>query len=195
MHTSRRTDWRVFTLVMLLSLASACDKAGEQRAIHPPVAIEPGDECHVCGMLIRGFPGPKGEVFERDAETPLKFCSTRDLFAYLLQPDAAIAAREVYVHDMAATAWDPPEDRYLVDARKAWYVADQPLKGAMGPTLASFRNREDAQAFADKYHGRLLRFEDITLDLLNRLGSPGEGHGHPMNQPMPQSMQQSMQQH
>lgn len=169
--------------VSLLFL-SACDRETGAPTTHVPAAFEDGDECHVCGMLITQFPGPKGEVFVEGVPAALKFCSTRDLFAYLLQPEHKSGLREIYVHDMAQTAWAHPEDTALIDARAAWYVAGHELKGAMGPTLAAFAGRSDAQSFIERHGGRLLRFEDINLETITRLGDT-HAQGADPEQPTP----------
>jgi copper chaperone NosL len=77
---------------------------------------------------------------------------------------------------MGATDWGKPADTGFVDARKAWYVIDHPMTGAMGPTLASFKQQNAAQAFIEKHGGKLLRFEDISLEVLAKLGK-----GHSMH--------------
>lgn len=158
---------RRLCLVAALALAGC----GDGPSADPdPVAIGRHDECHVCGMIIERFPGPKGEVFAEGRTRPVKFCSTRDLFAYLLQPEAQTTTRAVYVHDMAGAAWAHPPDAALVDAREAWYVAGHPLRGAMGPTLASFARRAEAAAFAERRGGRVLAFDDVSLEVINGLG-------------------------
>lgn len=174
-----RTIGIVLQFLLMASILMGCDKSEEPTKTLTPVAIETGDECHVCGMLITNFPGPKGEAYVRGSGIPLKFCSTRDLFSYMLQPESKVIVAKVYVHDMGATDWNHPANTAFVDARSAWYVADQPLKGAMGPTLASFRTQQDAQAFHVKHGGRLLRIEDITLEILANLGSGASKHMHP----------------
>lgn len=147
-------------------LLAACGEGPERAAIPDPQPIQAGEECHVCGMIVSRFPGPKGEVFVPRQEQAFKFCSTRDLFAWLLQPDSAALVQAVYVHDMAQTDWDHPDDTRLIDAREAWYVAGSGRRGAMGPTLASFRERENAEAFARTEGGHILRYEDIDLEVL-----------------------------
>lgn len=157
-------------LFVLATVLSGCGQGEETTKALPPIAIEQGDECHVCGMIITNYPGPKGEAYLRHADAPLKFCSTRDLFSYLLQPENVANVTSVYVHDMGGTEWKQPDDSAFVDARAAWYVADHPRTGAMGPTLASFKLRDAAEAFIGEYGGRLLRFEDISLEVLASLG-------------------------
>lgn len=177
---------RVLGALLAMFLLTACDPQVDTRAPSGPRPIEAGDECHVCGMILARFPGPMGEVIADGQPRALKFCSTRDLFAYLLQPEAGAVVREVYVHDMAGARWDHPLDAPLVDARRAWYVAGHPLRGAMGPTLASFRERGDAEAFAQRFGGRILAFDQITLELIGQLGDgEGEGGGGETYQPAP----------
>jgi copper chaperone NosL len=146
-----------------------CGPAPQTTVAHVPEPIAPGEECHVCGMIIAGFPGPKAEAYVRGVDHPLKFCSTRDLFAFLLQPETPAIVQQVFVHDMGATDWDHPGDTHFTDARTAWYVVDQPRPGAMGPTLASFRNRAQADAFVARYGGRVLRYDQIDLGVMESL--------------------------
>ncbi len=80
----------------------------------------------------------------------------------------------IYVHDMAQTTWEHPADGAFVPAQSAFYVAGHALKGAMGPTLASFKERSSAEAFAREYGGRVLRYGEITLKLLADLESAGK---------------------
>ncbi len=159
----------LFALVLLVLalLLNACQPNGEQQTQQPPVAFHEHDECHVCGMLITRYPGPKGEAYQRNSGEVLKFCSTRDLFAYLLEPGQAAQVGSVYVHDMARSEWKSPDDTHLIPAQQAWYVVGHPLRGAMGPSPASFAKREDAAAFAQQHGGKLLKYEEIDLAALN----------------------------
>lgn len=150
-------------------LSVGCDAPQDSAKGLVPVPIADGDECHLCGMIINNFPGPKGEAYVLGGSEPLKFCSTRDLFAFLTQPEARANVRAAFVHDIAATPWDRPAFEAFVAASGAWYVAEQPLRGAMGPTLASFAERAAAKRFIEEYGGRLLAYDDVTVDLISRL--------------------------
>ena len=128
--------------VLLCFLLTACGQEQQKsEQIRQAIAFEDTDECHLCGMAITRFPGPKGQLFEREIEASRKFCSTRDMFAYLLQPENTHRVSDIYVHNMATTAWDKPNDSHLINARTAFYVIDHRLTGAMGPTLAAFSNK------------------------------------------------------
>ncbi|UTV29446.1 nitrous oxide reductase accessory protein NosL [Photobacterium atrarenae] len=155
-------------IALLLSLGVACsDQNTEQQAmVRQAAAIEQADECHLCGMIISRFPGPKGESYSKSTESVSKFCSTRDLFSYILQPENQRQVKEIYVHDMSKTPWQKPEDEYFIDAREAWYVIGSEKKGAMGKTLASFARQEDANSFMAEFGGKVYQFDEISIEML-----------------------------
>lgn len=161
-------QWIVFLLTGIFLVA--CDHKSGVAQQRQPVPFERTDECHLCGMAISSFPGPRGELFEHEVQEVRKFCSTRDLFAYYLQPENTHRVQEIYVHDMGQSPWDKPDDRYLINAREAWYVINHQLSGAMGPTLASFKEQGAAQAFSNTNGGSVIRFSDISLAMLTHLG-------------------------
>ena len=150
----------VFTL-------TACSGSEEQTTAKPaPVNFATGDECHVCGMVITNFPGPKGQAITEKDQHVRKFCSTRDMFAWALQPENVNRNHTLYVHDMAETEWASPDDTSLIDAREAFYVVGSSREGAMGPTLASFADKPNADDFAVAHGGKVVAFEEITMDHL-----------------------------
>ncbi|NMX94245.1 NosL protein [Pseudomonas sp. WS 5086] len=163
-------------LVLLLSLLLVgCDKPVEAGVGDGPVAFHPADECHVCGMVISEFPGPKGQVVEQGAAQ--KFCSTAEMLGWWLQPENHHAQSKLYVHDMGRSHWDTPDDAHLIDARTAYYVLGTGLKGAMGVVLATFAEQAVAQKVAADTGGRVLRFEEIDLALLQQpAGMSHSGH-------------------
>lgn len=158
-------------LLLTAGLLSGCSEDDSATlAVQQAVAIESGDECHLCGMIIGNFGGPKGQLFTRGQPQTKKFCSTRDLFAYLLDPEHRHNIQSVFVHDMAVTPWDHPDDKTYIDARTAWYVVGSTRKGAMGPTLASFSDQQAAEAFVQSYQGQLYRFDQLNLELISSMG-------------------------
>lgn len=166
-------NWLLAALAVI-GLAACTENRETAASAPPPVHFESGDECHLCGMIITRFPGPKGEAITGQKEQVLKFCSTRDMFAWALQPENAGRNHTLYVHDMAQTHWERPDDTALINAREAYYVVGSGRHGAMGPTLASFAGEADARAFMQAYGGELLRFSDITLA---HLAADDAGHG------------------
>jgi copper chaperone NosL len=186
----RRTVLRGILAAFAVFMLSACSSGDEQAVVAKPAPmhIEQGDECHVCGMIITRFPGPKAEAFTEKHQAVRKFCSTREMFTWMLQPENRNRHHTLYVHDMAQTDWNSPDDAALIDAREAYYVAGGDRKGAMGPTLASFATEAGAHTFMAKHGGRMLRFAEVTLDDVSA------GMMEEMDHKMPQasSMQHSM---
>ncbi len=127
------------------------------------------DECHLCGMVIQQFAGPKGVLEDKHSGNIRKFCSTNDLFSYVLQPENQHNIQKIYVHDMSDVEWSSPQDQHLIKADQAWYVAEHALQGAMGPTIASFKTEESAHKFQKQHGGYLLTFADINLELMGKL--------------------------
>ncbi len=162
------------------ALLAGCSDSGESADVArpDPVHFDSGDECHVCGMAITRFPGPKGEAITAREEQVRKFCSTRDMFSWVLQPENVNRDHVLYVHDMAETEWEEPADTALIDAREAFYVVGSERTGAMGPTLASFAEASAAEAFAAEFGGEVVPFADITLEHLGSHDDHAPGMNH-----------------
>ncbi|MEH6453294.1 MAG: nitrous oxide reductase accessory protein NosL [Psychromonas sp.] len=161
------TNYKSLLLLVLLGLLLGCSEADKQnQMVKQAMAIESADECHLCGMIISKFPGPKGELYQKTSEDIVKFCSTRDMFSYLLQPENQRQVEQVFVHDMSKTPWHKTDDQYFIDARTAWFVIGSSQTGAMGKTLASFSLQDDAVAFTKEFGGDVYPFSEITIELL-----------------------------
>lgn len=163
-----------FFIVTLMLLLGGCGEA-EKAVSLEPVAFHGDDECHVCGMVIADFPGPKGQAVEKAGVR--KFCSTAEMLGWWLQPENQLLDARLYVHDMAHGSWEQPDDARLVDAANAYYVTGAALPGAMGAVLATFANEQDAEQFAGQHGGKVLRLADIDQALLQQLQSSA-AHGH-----------------
>lgn len=165
-------------LLLITALAlglAACSDTEQVQVDFDPVAFHSGDECHVCGMIIQEWPGPKGEIIEAKSGQVMKFCATTDMFSWLLQPENKNLNMAVYVHDMTQSHWDKPDDEHLIDARTAWYVQGSKKMG-MGPTLATFATEEAAQGFAEKEGGKVLAFNDINESVLREITLQAHEH-------------------
>lgn len=164
---------RLSALILLpVVLLSGCNGEDKTSAmVQQVVALQSSDECHLCGMIITNYPGPKGQLYSRGITGNMRFCSTRDMFAFIVDPENQHNIQQAYVHDMAVTPWDHPDEETYIDAKQAYYVVGHGKKGAMGPTLASFSKRADADAFADAEGGKVYTFEQVTLDLLVSMNS------------------------
>lgn len=155
---------KVLSLGLFLAFTVGCSEQTEQQVmVQQAVKIEQADSCHLCGMTISNFPGPKGESYTVNQGNINKFCSTRDLFGFILQPENKRQVREIYVHDMSKTPWGQPNDEHFIDAKQAWFVIGSSKTGAMGQTLGSFSDKSDAETFVQEFGGQLYQFDDITL--------------------------------
>lgn len=169
--------WCLLAFVSLFLTACSEDKkATEVTEVVGPVAFESGDECHVCGMIITELPGAKAQAVESRSTAVRKFCSTQDMLSWWLQPENQHLQAELYVHDVAKTPWEHPQDEHLIDARTAFYVLGSSVQGAMGPSLVSFGTREAAELFADTKGGRVLSWQQMDLAVLQELASAGHEH-------------------
>lgn len=173
---------QIFALLVALAFLAACGKP-RTASKQPPVAIEKGDISLVTGMFITEQPGPRGEAYLAGVKHVLKFGSTRDLFAYVIRPDVALRLESVYAQDTSRIAWAHPSNaaQSFTDARTAYYVAWQPFRGATGPTFASFAKRSDAEAFVEVHGGGVLRFTEITPELVSGLTYSCPPSGSPLH--------------
>lgn len=168
---TRLIEWRVWALIAVALFGlNACDDSKQVAKELKPVAFHSGDECHVCGMVIGNFPGPKGEVVSEKGVH--KFCSAAEMLGWWLQPENHMSNAKLYVHDMGRSTWEKPDDQYLIDATTAYYVSGTALKGAMGVVLATFSDKAAAEKLAAEQGGHVLRFEDIDQQFLQSSTAP-----------------------
>lgn len=156
--------FRILTLGLFLAVA-ACSKAPVDDK---PASIARGDACSLDGMTLADFPGPKGQIVWANGQHDF-FCDTREIVATLLKPEQQRAMKGAYVQDMAKTEWDKPQDAWI-DAKAAFYVQGSKRHGSMGPTLASFAERGAADAFAQKYGGKVVAYAEIKPDAVSMDG-------------------------
>ncbi|WP_426663191.1 nitrous oxide reductase accessory protein NosL [Rhodanobacter aciditrophus] len=160
-----------FVLCALVATLSGC---GRTPASAPPaVDVHADDACAVCGMYLDGSPGPRAQAWVEGRSRPLVFDSTRDFFAWVLQPEHQSGVQALYVQDSARIDWRHPNGAAasFIDARHAYYVAWQPMPGSMGPTLASFATRSAATAFVADHGGAVLGFAQVTPALVAMLAN------------------------
>lgn len=163
-------------VLIAMLLLTGCGESEQTTQVQEPVAFHADDECHVCGMVVLDFPGPKGQAIEKGGVK--KFCSTGEMIGWWLQPENRVLDVRLYVHDMAHGSWEQPDDAHLIDAKSAWYVAGTQLKGAMGAVLASFSDEAAARQLAAEHGGRVLRFEEIDQAVLQEgVGMEHMDHG------------------
>lgn len=148
-----------------LLLLAACSKSETPPA---PQELTANTVCTLDGMLLNDYPGPKAQIHYSEG-SPEFFCDTVEMFAMVLRPESARRIRAVYTQDMGKADWKAPRGNWI-DARSAWYVHGSRLKGSMGPTFAAFAQKPDAEAFAQKNGGKVLRFDEVTPDMADLRG-------------------------
>ena len=157
----------VAALATSLMLAGCGEKA--ETKVHAPQPFGAHDRCLLCGMVIVHYEGPKAEVFIKDAgEEAVKFCSGRDAFTFALQPENARRLEGFFIHDMAKTDWEQPDDKYLIDATRAVYVYGHDIEGVMGNEPAAFSDRSAAEKFVAEHGGAVYDYKAVTLELLEK---------------------------
>ncbi|MDD2712882.1 MAG: nitrous oxide reductase accessory protein NosL [Simplicispira sp.] len=159
----------VAALGALGGLAGCGEQGGSAQAL-APVEIDRSTSCELDGMLLSDYPGPKAQVHYAGQAKPSFFCDTVELFSTLLAGEQVRAAKAVYVQDMGKAQWEQPVGHWI-DAKTAVYVVGSKRHGSMGPTIASFAQEADAVKFAAEYGGKVLRFAEITPDMVDLSGA------------------------
>jgi copper chaperone NosL len=157
---------KLICLLLLIPFFMACSQdtsAPEQVLVQ---SIGEHERCYLCGMMITKYPGPKGTLQLKNTDVSPKFCSTRDMFNFALQPENQRQISHLMVHDIGTTDWEHPDDSAFIDATKAWYVYGTSRKAVMGSAVASFATKESAKTFAEAFGGAVLLYDQITLELL-----------------------------
>lgn len=151
--------------VAALMLLAACSHALPSYA-----ALEPGKDtaCALDDMLLLDFPGPKAQAHYAEGQ-PDFYCDLLELFSAVLAPEQKRPPAALFVQDMGKTDWAHPSGHWI-DAKTALYVVGSKKRGSMGPTFGSFASVEDADQFAKQEGGKVLRFDQITLDMVSLNG-------------------------
>jgi copper chaperone NosL len=147
--------------VLLTVLASGCSK---QEETAKAAEIDRATSCSLDGMILMDYPGPKAQI-HYDKGAPDFFCDTMEMFSIYLRPEQKKRVKALFTQDMGKTPWEQPTGNWI-DAKAAHYVLGSKKMGSMGPTLASFARIEDAQAFVKQYGGKVLRFDEVTVDMV-----------------------------
>ncbi|MEO8599298.1 MAG: nitrous oxide reductase accessory protein NosL [bacterium] len=144
-------------------LLPACNKETTKVA-----ALEPTSEtaCELDGMILKDYPGPKAQIHFTEGK-PEFFCDLIEMFSMVLAPEQMRPVAAVFVQDMGKTPWEHPDGNWI-DAKSAIYVVGSKKLGSMGPTFGSFSSMQDAEVFVKKEGGKIVRFEQITPDMLNK---------------------------
>lgn len=153
---------RPILIAAALLLLPACRE--DIAAMPRPVALTEESTGHYCQMELLEHPGPKAQAHLAGLEHPLFFSQVRDVVAYQRMPEQSHVVTVAYVSDMGApgATWDDPGAENWIAATEAHYVVGSAIAGGMGaPELVPFSRPEDAQAFAARHGGQVLRLDQI----------------------------------
>lgn len=151
-------------LLLALLLASFTFGCSKNEQTTKAVEIDRTTSCSLDGMILMDYPGPKAQI-HYDKGEPDFFCDTMEMFSIYLRPEQKKRVKALFTQDMGKTPWEQPTGNWI-DAKVAHYVIGSKKMGSMGPTLAAFARIEDAQAFAKQYGGKVLRFDEVTLNMV-----------------------------
>lgn len=163
MQTTLKETWAALVAAALLA---GCSQAAVYAVAQEPLS---DTACALDGMVLKDFPGPKAQVHYTEGKADF-YCDLMELFAVALAPEHRRQVSAMYVQDMGRTAWSKPEGHWIV-AKGALFVVGSKKQGSMGPTFGAFSRAEDAAAFAKQEGGQVLRFDQVTLAMLDTGGN------------------------
>jgi copper chaperone NosL len=163
MEIQMKSKWMIAAAAV--ALLGGCGHTAQKLAAQEPT---PDTACALDGMVLKDFAGPKAQVHYTEGQ-PDFFCDLTELFGVVLAPEHKRAVAAIFVQDMGKTEWEHPQANWI-DAKSAVYVVGSRKRGSMGPTFGSFSSTEGAEAFIKKEGGRIVRFEQVTPDMV-KIGS------------------------
>ena len=151
---------RPIAALALLALAACKEDLAE---VPLPISMTEEAVSHYCQMSVLEHGGPKAQIYVEGLDAPLFFAQVRDAMAFLKSPERDRRVRMSYVSDMGvAENWDTPGIDNWTPAPEAHFVIEAGVRGGMGaPEVVPFARREDAEAFATRYGGRIVTLDDI----------------------------------
>lgn len=151
----------VLTLVLVTAVRGA-DDTGSARSR--------ADRCPVCGMYVAKYTDWHGMVVFDDS-TQAAMDGPKDLFKYYLDIGKYNPSKSR--ERVTAVTVKDYYSKTTIDARKAYYVVWSDVYGPMGHEPIPFAHEADAKKFLEEHKGRqILRFKDITLEVLWSLDNP-----------------------
>ncbi|HEC24666.1 MAG TPA: nitrous oxide reductase accessory protein NosL [bacterium] len=159
------------SVLILISLSLSVSLAGcsSNKAKLPlPRKVFSSTTSQLCGMFLKQYPGPEAQIVYKNGRTYF-FCDTVELFQWLHLKGIADRGTPLvmYVQDMTNNSWKHPEGHF-VDAKKAYYVVGSKRTGCMGVTFASFLSKKAADKFITKYGGKIYKFDEITVKMIDK---------------------------
>lgn len=157
-------------MCMLVVLGSGHVQA--EPVLEPPKK----ERCKVCGMYVTKYRPWLAQLRMQDDSVSF-FDGVKDMLAYYFAPQKfgeKSTVKEIWVTDYYTQRW--------LDGTKAFFVIGSDVLGPMGHEFVPFDTLAAAENFKKDHKGKkIVRFEEISHDFVNRLRT-GDGHSmHKMN--------------
>ena len=167
-----------------LAAVAGCLGGGDRQA---PIALDSGQHCDQCGMIVDQHPGPAGQTYYRDNspeghDPPARFCSTICTYRHrFAASDRGWRVQVSYLTDYALVDYSVQTEggSQFISAHlgaDAFAPTDQlevvvgsDVVGAMGPALVPFSDADAADEFVATYGGERIPAESISRELLESL--------------------------
>jgi len=134
------------------------------NATSTPVNLNRSHMCASDAMIIINYNGPKAQILWKNG-TRSFYCEVREAFYESVNELRRKQIKALFVQDFSGLDWGSYENRWIL-ANDACYVIDSVKDGAMGVTYVPFSDRNFAIEFLKLYGGKLLKFEEINIDIL-----------------------------
>ena len=125
-----------------------------QRQTVEPVALAPEDMCSFCKMAI-SEKRYAAEFIDSEGQ-PFKFDDIGCMVSFIKSKGDKDRISAYFVMDF--------DDRQWLKAGAAYYVHSTELQTPMSGQLVAFKDEARATEAVGKYHGKLLRFDDLFKD-------------------------------
>jgi len=138
-------------LFKIAAVVSLLFLLGCQTSKIAPVALAPEDMCAYCKMAISEkryaaeFVDSEGQAF--------KFDDIGCMVNFIKNKKSSAKVVAHFVMDF--------DERQWTKAEGAYYVRSSELATPMNGGIIAFKNQAKAKEAADRYHGKLIRFEDL----------------------------------
>ena len=169
-------------LALLLAAGIGCAAAEKKTAEQPAAAAAPqvaakeavkiptDVSCGKCGMFPAKYPRWQSQVIFKDGSmTPFDGCKCMFNFLQAVEKyDKAHTAADVqvvWVKDFDSGAW--------INGSDAYYVVGSDMMGPMGKELIPFAENSAAMKFHQEHGGSMMRYGEITPEVLKGLGMGG----------------------
>ena len=122
-----------------------------QRSMIEPIALAPEDMCAYCKMAI-SEKRYAGELIDSEWQ-PFKFDDIGCMVNFIESTKNTTKIVAYFVMDF--------DERQWIKATDASYVRSSEFNTPMNGGIIAFKDQAKAKEAADRYHGKLIRFEDL----------------------------------